>query len=125
MTRTNNSDPRNRRVSDRTSRPFRLRVESLEDRTAPATFMVNTTQDEVVAGDGKLSLREAITRANDLAGADEIILPAGVFKLAIPGTSEDGNTTGDLDVTDAVTIRGAGRNLTFIDGQQLDRVFEL
>jgi CSLREA domain-containing protein len=70
-----NSDSRNRRVSDRASRPFRLRVESLEDRAAPATFTVNTTLDEVVASDGKLSLREAITRANTTTGADEIIVP--------------------------------------------------
>jgi CSLREA domain-containing protein len=50
-------------------------VESLEDRAAPATFTVNTTLDEVVASDGKLSLREAITRANTTTGADEIIVP--------------------------------------------------
>lgn len=103
----------------------RPRLESLEDRAVPATFTVNSTLDNVIAGDGKLTLREAITRANDLAGADVIVVPAGVYKIAIPGTSEDGNATGDWDVTDSVTIRGAGRNLTAIDGQQLDRVFEV
>ena len=71
--------------------------------------------------DGKRSLREAITAANTLAGADVIVLPAGVFKIALAGAGEDGNATGDFDITGAVTIRGAGAGLTIIDGQQLDR----
>ena len=54
-----------------------------------------------------------------------VVVPAGVYKIAIAGTAEDGNATGDFDVIDTVTIRGAGRNLTVIDGQQLDRVFEV
>jgi predicted outer membrane repeat protein len=107
------------------NRRKQLRLECLEERSVPATFNVTTTLDVVDAGDGKRSLREAITRANDLGGADVIVLSAGVFKLAIAGTGEDDNATGDLDVTDTVTIRGAGRNLSFVDGQQLDRVFEV
>ena len=102
---------------------LRPRLECLEAREVPATFNVTTTLD-VVAADGKRSLREAITAANTLPGADVIVLPAGVFKIAIPGASEDANATGDFDVTDSVTITGAGRGLTFIDAQQLDRVFQ-
>ena len=74
---------------------------------------------------GKLSLREAITKANTTAGADVIVLPAGVFKITLAGAGEDANVTGDFDITDTLTIQGAGAGLTIIDGQQLDRVFDV
>jgi predicted outer membrane repeat protein len=103
----------------------RLRLECLEDRVTPATFTVNTTLDELAAGDGKLSLREAIFRSNVGAGADVIVVPAGVYRITIPGANEDGNLSGDLDIRDGVTIQGAGAGLTVIDAQQLDRVFDV
>ena len=103
----------------------RPRLECLEDRSVPATFNVTTTLDVVDPADGKRSLREAITVANTLAGEDVIVLPTGVYKLALAGAGENGNATGDLDITGAVTIRGAGAGLTIIDGQQLDRVFDV
>src|SRR5437870_2749769 len=84
----------------------RLHVEMLEDRHMPSTFMVNTVLDMVNPGDGKLSLREAITKANHHAGADTIILPAGVFKIALSGF-DDTNDAGDFDVSDSVTLQGA------------------
>jgi predicted outer membrane repeat protein len=102
---------------------LRLRVERLEDRTVPATFNVTTALDEVTPGDGRRSLREAVTAANSNPGADVIVVPAGVFKVAL--ARDNGNLTGDFDVTDSVTIRGAGAGLTAIDGQQLDRVFDV
>src|SRR5215210_21419 len=64
--------------------------DSLEDRTAPAVFNVNTTADTVdatpgngVAADaaGNTSLRAAIMEANALAGADTINVPAGTYRL--------------------------------------------
>jgi predicted outer membrane repeat protein len=97
----------------------------LEDRLAPATFNVTTTLDAVNPLDGKRSLREAISQANKHAGADVIVLPAGVFKITRDETSEDANSKGDFDVKDSVRITGAGRGLTVIDGQQLDRVFQV
>ena len=103
----------------------RLQVEALEDRTVPSTFTVTTKLDVVDPADGKLSLREAVTKANTHAGADVIVLPAGVFKITIPGANENGNATGDFDVTGTLSIRGAGAGLTVIDGQQLDRVFDV
>src|SRR5262249_11190542 len=108
------------------ARPGRLRLERLEDRTVPATvFQVTTPLDVVNPTDGKLSLREAITQANTTAGPDTIVIPAGVFKITTTGAGEDGNLTGDFDITDSVTIRGAGAGLTFVDGKQLDRVFDV
>jgi predicted outer membrane repeat protein len=103
----------------------RLRLESLEDRAVPATFTVNTTLDELTAGDGRLSLREAITRANASPGADVIVLPAGLYRIAISVAGDDANLTGDFDVHGAVTIQGAGAGLTIIDAAQLDRVFDV
>jgi len=104
----------------------RLRLELLEERSVPATLNVNTTLDDVTPANGKFSLREAITKANALAGADTIVVPAGVFKITLPtGAGEDANLTGDFDITDAVTIHGAGAGITLIDAQQLDRVFDV
>src|SRR5262245_41997422 len=113
--------PRSRRMP---ARPYRLRLEPLDDRIVPATFVVNSPLDDPTPG-GRLSLREAITRANTTVGGETIVLPAGVFKITIPGAGEDGNLSGDFDITDEVTIRGAGAGLTFIDGQQRDRVFDI
>jgi len=104
---------------------FCLRLEPLEARAVPATFTVNTALDVVDPTDGKLSLREAISRANTTPGADVIALPAGVFKIALAGAGEDGNSTGDFDITEAVTIQGAGAGLTVVSGQRLDRVFDV
>jgi len=109
----------------RRTHPNRLRLESLEDRSVPATFNVTTTLDVVDPADGKLSLREAITKANTSAGADLINVPAGVFKIALGGTGDDDNVSGDFDVTGSVAIRGAGAGATIIDGQQIERVFDV
>jgi CSLREA domain-containing protein len=102
-----------------------LRLECLEDRAVPATFRVTTTADVVVPADGKRSLREAITAANNLPGADVIVLPAGVFKITIPGALESNNASGDFDVRDSLTIRGAGAGASIVAGQALDRVFDV
>jgi len=109
------------------ARPTRAapRLEALEDRAVPATYAVTTTLDDVTAGDGKQSLREAITRANDHPGADVIVVPAGVFAIALKGENEDGNATGDFDVTDSVTIVGQGAVQTIVHGVHLDRVFHV
>jgi CSLREA domain-containing protein len=106
-------------------RTARLHLEHLEDRSVPSTLTVNTTLDDVTPANGKFSLREAITKANTTAGADVIVVPVGVFKITIAGASEDANATGDFDITDAVTIQGAGAGVSIIDGQQLDRVFDV
>jgi CSLREA domain-containing protein len=99
-----------------------------------ATFTVNSTADATDAspGDGVCAtssgvctLRAAIQEANALVGADTIILPAGTYALTIPGTGEDQSATGDLDITEALTINGAGANSTIVDGGALDHVFHV
>lgn len=98
------------------------------------TFTVNTTDDtvDVNPGDGlaadasgNCSLRAAIMEANALAGKDTIVLPEGIFTLTIQGTQEDNCLSGDLDIKSSMVIQGAGWNLTYIDGNQLDRVIQI
>src|SRR5262245_50984989 len=96
-------------------------LEYLEDRSVPATFTVTTPLD-VVAADGKLSLREAVSAANARPGPDTVALPAGVYRITLAG-DDDANAAGDFDVRDSTLIRGAGRGATVIDGQRVDRVF--
>jgi CSLREA domain-containing protein len=98
-----------------------------------ALFRVNSTDDIVdatpgdgvcVTGTGVCTLRAAIQEANALAGADEIRLKSAVYRLA-PGSGEDLAATGDLDITDSVTIKGKGAALTVVDGSHSDRVFHV
>jgi CSLREA domain-containing protein len=80
-----------------------------------ALIVVTTTVDEL-NNDGDCSLREAIRAANaDAAvdtcvagsGADVITLPAGTYTLTIAG-EETAASAGDLDITDDLSISGAG-----------------
>jgi len=99
-----------------------------------ATFTVSTELDDVDASvgdgacatvDGGCSLRAAVQESNVLPGADIIILPAGNYELALAGTYEDGSATGDLDLLDAVTIRGASALTTIVDAMRLDRCLDV
>src|SRR5436309_14816678 len=77
-----------------------------------ATFNVSTYADiSDPTPDGtseSCSLREAIQDANALPGPDVINLPPGKYNLDIAGSDEDQGLTGDLDITDDVTIIGIG-----------------
>jgi hypothetical protein len=82
--------------------------------------VVTTTADSGVAG----TLRSCIIWANGNPGADTLTVPAGTYNLSIAGTGEEAATTGDLDITDDLTLNGAGAASTIIDGNALDRVFD-
>ncbi|MBS1797656.1 MAG: CSLREA domain-containing protein [Acidobacteria bacterium] len=97
-----------------------------------ATFTVTKTADTSDGVcDADCSLREAITAANALPGADKIILPAGVYTTTIASSgNENANANGDFDITDSVTISGAGKTSTFVEanasaGVAIDRVFHI
>lgn len=101
---------------------------------AASTITVNSTADTLNAADGQCTLREAIRNANadaDLSGGDcaagsgpdTITLSAGTYILALGGINENDALTGDLDVLNTLSINGAGLSATFIDGNELDRVF--
>ncbi len=95
-------------------------------------FFVTTALDQVDAtiGDGTCataagtcSLRAAVQEANATVGEDAVVLPAGnVFNLTLLGAGEDTAAAGDLDVTEASLILGAGST---IDGQGADRILHL
>lgn len=112
-----------------------LWLERLEDRTVPAVYRVTGTADGLgvvtpsatpgVDFDAS-TLRAAVIAANASVGvADTILLPAGTYKLTLTGTNEDAAATGDLDITDNLTITGAGAASTAVDGNLTDRVFEI
>jgi CSLREA domain-containing protein len=54
------------------------------------------------------SLREAVAAANAAPGPNTIHLPGGDFAVSLSGAGEDAAASGDLDLTDSVTIIGAG-----------------
>jgi hypothetical protein len=63
------------------------------------------------------TLRAAISTANAHAGADEIALQPGTFRIELGAEKPDNsNEAGDLDVTGDLTIAGAGPGLTKILG---------
>jgi CSLREA domain-containing protein len=90
---------------------------------APAATFVETSavdSPDAVPGNGvcadnvgRCTLRAAVAEANALPGADVVMLPAGAYKL----------TAGQVAITDAVTITGAGSATCIISGNQIGRVF--
>ncbi len=80
------------------------------------TFQVTKTQDtDGDCGPSNCSLREAVEAANTNAGADDIPVPAGTYRLRL----------GQLTVTGDVEIAGAGQANTIVDGKAKGRVFEI
>src|SRR5262245_292699 len=104
---------------------FRPGIERLEGREVPATFLVPTLADVVNPADGKVSLREAISRANATAEQDTVVLQPGVYRIGLAGANEDANVTGDFDVKNPLTIVGQSASNTVIDGGKLDRLFDV
>src|SRR5205809_100758 len=117
--------PSSRRFPRDVRRRARPRLELLEDRVTPTVFHVTTTAD-LESPTGPLSLRTAVQLANSHPGPDTIVLPAGTFKLTRFGAFEDSAVTGDLDITtDNLTIQGSTTGQTIIDGNGVDRVFDI
>ena len=99
-----------------------------------ATFHVDIGTDSVDAApgdgtcadaDGHCSLRAAVQETNALAGADTILLDAGIYALTIAGGGEEAAASGDLDVIGDLVLQGTGATDTIIDGGALDRVLDL
>src|SRR5262245_28265072 len=103
---------RGRRLKRHRRLDYTPRLEALEDRTVPSTFLV-----ENVADSGPGSLRQAVLDANALAGADLILFTAQVHGAITTG--------GQLDVTGDLEIRGPGAELVAVSGSGQSRVFEI
>lgn len=94
----------------------RLRFVALEDRRTPATFTVLNKDN---AGIG--SLRQAIVDANAAAGADTIVFDSAFFSAG----RTIALTTGELSITDPVTITGPGAKQATVSGNKTSRVFNI
>lgn len=111
-----------------------------------ATIRPNTFEDDAGDNSNNCSLREAIDSVNNgvavggcapvtegsFADPSTIILQQGTYLLDLPGSCENDNQYGDLDILAPVTINGAGMDMTFISGAGLvesgsaeDRVFHI
>jgi cysteine-rich repeat protein len=75
------------------------------------------------------TIRAAVQQANATPGVDTILImpyTTGAYTLSITGTGEDAAATGDLDITEALTINAvAGSGSVIIDGGLIDRVFHV
>ncbi|MFQ6023624.1 MAG: CFI-box-CTERM domain-containing protein [Acidiferrobacterales bacterium] len=98
-----------------------------------ATFTVNSIADtpDVAAGNGlcadgsgNCTLRAAIQEANALVGSDTINLGTATYTLT-GAAGDDLALSGDLDITEDVTVTGTGTTNTFISGGNVDRVFDI
>jgi len=106
-------------------------VNTAEDLPNPSISQPKIDVDPFTLGD-QITLRAAVMKANHDLGPDTIIVPDGLWKLTLKGDDEDDAETGDLDVTDDLTIIGTpadpatGADGTLIDGKKLkDRLFEV
>lgn len=89
-----------------------------------ATFTVNNTGD-IDDGDrnnGITTLREAINLANTTAGDDAIAF-GGIFKDTTPDTIT--LTSGQLTITDDLSILGTGTSKLTVSGKNASTVFEI
>jgi hypothetical protein len=109
-------------------------------RAPSATITVTTTGDTLDAGggncaaitiaalpgpDGVTSLREAICAANNTAGDDAIQFGGnGTYTITRNGI-DDTNSLGDFDILSNITITGNGAANTILDGNALDRIFDI
>src|SRR6202790_704326 len=83
---------------------FPNRFDDITPRGTGVTCL-NTT---AVDGSGDCTLREAIVKANFIAGTDTIMLQAGTYTLSLPRVANDfSGLHGTLEVTDSLNIIGA------------------
>ena len=114
-------------------------LESLESRQMLATMTVNVLSDgslEELAGDGLLSLREAI-QAIEIGGDVDGVAPTSgefgiddriefhpdLFMTPQPDTPTISMSGGEFKLTQPVDIVGPGRDLLLIDANRSSRVF--
>ena len=88
----------------------RLLLQALEDRTTPTTFTVTNTNDS-----GAGSLRQALSDANGALGVDSITFSGVSGTITL--------TSGELSISDPVTITGPGAGVLSISGNKLNRLF--
>jgi len=123
---------------------------SLVQQARAASFTVNDFSDTADANTavsdcadsaGKCTLRAAIQQANANGGSNTISLPAGTYSLSLTSDTDTAPShatevdaaSGDLDISNNLTITGAGASTTIVDGFSLyncttlmrNRVFQI
>jgi CSLREA domain-containing protein len=111
--------------------------------TSAAVFTVNSIEDmpDLDPGNGMCvayiifippcyvlpfcTLRAAIQETNALNGSDVIQLQASEYLLHKAGAGDDLGATGDLDITGPLSILGSGTGQTVVNGNGMDRVFDI
>ncbi|TWU08503.1 dockerin type I domain-containing protein [Stieleria varia] len=121
-----------KREIGRRKRKNARRFECLEPRLylAAEVINVNVTADEVIAGDGRTSLREAIIRAHTSPEETVIInlQPGSNYGISrsLGGVEENSSLEdplyGDFDITRDLVINGNGAT---IDANSLSRIFDI
>ncbi len=107
--------------------------------TSPAAeFTVNVITDapdanpgdgacEATPGLGDCTLRAALQEANALPGPDTVRVPAlpSPYVLSVEGRGDDTGATGDLDVSESLSLLGGGAAGTVVDAAGIDRVLHV
>ena len=103
--------------------------------TPVGTFVVDSTADATDAvddgicddGSGNCTLRAAVMQASRLGVPARIIIPPGKYMLSIepPTPESDDASSGDLDLEGDITIEGADKDTTVIDGGGIGRVLHI
>lgn len=91
-------------------------LEVLEQRIAPATFLVTSLADS-----GAGSLRDAVDQANSRNGKDTIVFDKSAFTEGALVTL----TTGEIAITDDLTIKGLGADFVTVSGNESSRIFRI
>src|SRR5262245_28102836 len=92
---------------------MRLFLQDMEDRIAPTVFTVTNLNDS-----GAGSLRQAVLDANAAAGADTID-----FQTGLTGTIT--LTSGEIAISDAVSVHGPGASVLAVSGNNNSRIFNI
>src|SRR5947209_8671427 len=88
----------------------------LEDRAVPAIFTVSS-----IADNGLGTLRSAVIAANQQLGPDVINFSSKIFLMPRTITL----TSGELQITDSLTVTGNGAAMLTINGNSAGRVFDV
>lgn len=94
-------------------------LESLEDRIAPATLVVTNANDDMSPG----SLRAVVADANLTPDSDTIVFDKTVFNAAAP--QKITLTMGDIVINNPLVIKGPGRDILTVDGNDSSRIFDI
>jgi CHRD domain len=106
-------------------------LEPLEDRFAPAVFNVNSFADILNPPHGLVTLRSALAAANATAGSNTINLTrAGTYVMNLPGAGAAGGTFDIIPdpgspANSTLTIRNTSRGKVVVEGNHVDRVFDI